>query len=475
MRTLLRDLQKMNIKPGFSGLVIGALTLKVQAMDPIDRNVALVFDEMSIKQGLVYNEGTDSVEGFEDFGDVGQSRYIANHAIAFMVRGLASKWKQPVGYFLSSGLIKATILRSLTKQCIDKIDKTGLNVVALVCDQGSNNRSFIQHLEKVTIDKPYIMHGNKQVFVFYDPPHLLKNVRNNLKKADLRVGEKIVSSQHIVDFYNIDKMQMIQMAPKLKERHIELPPFSAMQVNLAAQVLSHSVAAGISFLVTAKELTEVAIETAKFVENFDALFNTFNSQKLKSSQRHGNAFRDSSSHHTFLKDSLKLLDSIKTLGDIVLSFIFGWKLCIHALFDLWDYLKTEQNFKFLLTNRLNQDCAENLFSIIHGKGGFRDNPDAVQFKDAFKYMVADKLFVQSGKSNCKVDNDKILLDISSVAMAKYVKPVATNVEKLLTTDVALVIIPPLSIPTKMLLHISLGTYSKRFQLITVKSTQTKCY
>ena len=173
MRTLLRDLQKMNIKPGFSGSVIDALTLKVQAMDPIDRNVALVFDEMSIKQGLVYNEGTDSVEGFEDFGDVGQSRYIANHAIAFMVRGLASKWKQPVGYFLSSGPIKATILRSLTKQCIDKIDKTGLNVVALVCDQGSNNRSFIQHLEKVTIEKPYFMHGNKQVFVFYDPPHLL--------------------------------------------------------------------------------------------------------------------------------------------------------------------------------------------------------------------------------------------------------------------------------------------------------------
>ena len=98
MRTLLRDLQKMNIKPGFNGSVIDALTLKVQAMDPIDHNVALVFDEMSIKQGLVYNEGTDSVEGFEDFGDVGQTRYmyIANHAIAFMVRGLASKWKQPV-------------------------------------------------------------------------------------------------------------------------------------------------------------------------------------------------------------------------------------------------------------------------------------------------------------------------------------------------------------------------------------------
>ena len=122
-----------------------------------------------------------------------------------------------------------------------------MNVVALVCDQGSNNQSFIQNLEKVTIEKPFIKHGNKQVFVFYDPLHLLKNVRNNLKKADLKVGDNMVSWQHIVDFYNIDKVQMIQLAPKLTDKHVQLPPFSAMQVNLAAQILSHSVAAGISF------------------------------------------------------------------------------------------------------------------------------------------------------------------------------------------------------------------------------------
>ena len=100
-------------------------------MNPADRNVALVFDEMSIKQSLVYNEGTDSVEGFEDFGNLGQTRYIANHATPFMVRELASKPKQP-GDFLSSGPIKSKILQLLTQQCIDKVNQTGLNVVAFV-------------------------------------------------------------------------------------------------------------------------------------------------------------------------------------------------------------------------------------------------------------------------------------------------------------------------------------------------------
>ena len=246
IRTLQHDLQKMDIKPGFSDSVLEALKVKVNAMDCRDKNVVLVFDEMSIKEGLLYNVRRDIIEGFEDFGHIGQTRYIANHAIVFMIRGLASKSKQPIGYFLSSGPIRAKTLQSLTRSCISKVTETGLNVVALVCDQGSNNRSFIQHLEKVTIYRPYLMYENRKIFVFYDPPHLLKNVRNNLKKADLRIDEGVVSWQHIVDFYNFDKGQPIQMAPKLKDRRIELPPFSAMQVNLAAQVLSHSVAAGIS-------------------------------------------------------------------------------------------------------------------------------------------------------------------------------------------------------------------------------------
>ena len=51
-------------------MLLKALTVKTNAMDDRDCNVALVFDEMTIKQGLVYNAGTDTIEGFEDFGDI---------------------------------------------------------------------------------------------------------------------------------------------------------------------------------------------------------------------------------------------------------------------------------------------------------------------------------------------------------------------------------------------------------------------
>ena len=79
IRTLQHDLQKMSIKLGFSKSVLEALKEKVNAMDCRDKNVVLVFDEISIKEGLLYNVGRDVIEGFEDFGHIGQTRYIANH------------------------------------------------------------------------------------------------------------------------------------------------------------------------------------------------------------------------------------------------------------------------------------------------------------------------------------------------------------------------------------------------------------
>ena len=64
IRTLQCDLQKMKIKPGFSGSVLEDLKVKVNAMDCRDKNIVLVFDEMSINEGFLYNVGRDIIEGF---------------------------------------------------------------------------------------------------------------------------------------------------------------------------------------------------------------------------------------------------------------------------------------------------------------------------------------------------------------------------------------------------------------------------
>ena len=92
------------------------------------------------------------------------------------------------------------------------------------------------------------------MFVCYDPPHLLKNVRNNLKKGHFTVDGHIVSWQHINNFYQFDKNLELRMARKLTHKHLYLPAFSSMSVRLAAQVFSNSVAVGINTLVQCQKL-----------------------------------------------------------------------------------------------------------------------------------------------------------------------------------------------------------------------------
>ena len=68
---------------------------------------------------------------------------------------------------------------------------------------------------------------------------------------------------------------------RLTERHITLPAFSSMKVSLAAQVRSHSVAEGITTLcMISDKLDSEAIHTAKFLEQFNKLFDVFNSRTM---------------------------------------------------------------------------------------------------------------------------------------------------------------------------------------------------
>jgi len=65
------------------------------------------------------------------------------------------------------------------------------------------------------------MHNNNRFVVFYDPPHLLKNIYNNLKRLGFKYGENIV-----VSFYCSDSELPTRIAPKLTQKAVDLPVFS---------------------------------------------------------------------------------------------------------------------------------------------------------------------------------------------------------------------------------------------------------
>ena len=102
---------------------------------------------------------------------------------------------------------------------------------------------------------------------------------------------------------------------------------------------------------------------------------------------------------------------------VIVPCLIGWQISIKSLLALWENLQ-RKGFKYFLTNRLNQDCVENLFSIIRGSGGHRDNPNCEQFQASFRHIIVDKLFVHSPSANCAFDPDKILL---AHLVSQYIK------------------------------------------------------
>jgi hypothetical protein len=90
-----------------------------------------MFDEMSIRENLHYNQKFHCVEGFEELGRQGRTSKISNYALGFMVRGLHRKWNQPVAYYFSRESTKAEMIVELLGEVLDACQSAGLRDVPL--------------------------------------------------------------------------------------------------------------------------------------------------------------------------------------------------------------------------------------------------------------------------------------------------------------------------------------------------------
>ena len=189
-----------------------------------------------------------------------------------------------------------------------------------------------------------------------------------------------------------------------------------MKVKLATQVLSHTVQAAIFTSICSGLLPLEARHTAEFIGNMDRLFDSFNSDSLRSPKLFKRPLKVDSVHFDFLREMYELFNNI-SIPDLKKPppCLAGWQLTIKSLLLLWNDLKDLPCVKYLLTRRLSQDCLENMFSIVRQKGGFRDNPTPKQFGDTFKQMIVKSCLTNCESSNCQSDTGEILLNVMSCA------------------------------------------------------------
>ncbi|KAH9634943.1 hypothetical protein HF086_004343 [Spodoptera exigua] len=211
----------------------------------------LAFDEMSIRKNLTYNAKLDQIDGYPD------------HALQ------ADRL--------------AVLIKEVLRACFD----TGLEVVGTVCDLDGVNIRAINSLGSST-DQPYFNFEGREVITILDPPHLLKCFRNIFLKHNIQFEQDIqidgirqqglAKWSNIEDFFEKDQLSpTFVFAPGLTRQHLHPNGKQKMKVCLAAQVLSHSVAAGILARVAMNEDdSQEAVATSIVLSNLDKLFDAVN-------------------------------------------------------------------------------------------------------------------------------------------------------------------------------------------------------
>lgn len=261
--TLNTVLTKIPFTPGINLHIQENLKHQTSKLKSIDKKCVLLFDEMALNPGLKYDKKNDVIFGL-NHNDISDDQKFADHVLVFMLRGIAKKWKQPYAYFYCTGTTKTKNLIEYLKIVVTSVSQTGLDILATVCDQGGTNVAAINKLmadtslkyASLNIEKHNLSYeiDDKEIIPIYDPPHLLKCIRNNLytKYVVFTIDdiEYTASWDHIRTMYDYDKKNEsfeLRTLNKLHDGHINIEK-TKMKVSFAVQVLSHTVASTMKLL-----------------------------------------------------------------------------------------------------------------------------------------------------------------------------------------------------------------------------------
>ena len=194
-RTLRDYTHYFDSKPGFQDEVDHQLAeeANLASLPESRKYVAILIDEMKIKEGLVYNKVSEEIVGFINQGDInddllkleqrGEHPPIAKYVLVLMVRGLLFKLVYPYGHFGTSG-VSGDLLYPIVWEAIRRLEANGLKMLCITADGASSNRKFFRmhHDEdgstlKYKTKNPFAA-DERWICFISDPPHLVKTVHN---------------------------------------------------------------------------------------------------------------------------------------------------------------------------------------------------------------------------------------------------------------------------------------------------------
>lgn len=202
-RTLRDYTNFLKSKPGFQSEVDLMLVREsnLSTLPEWRKYVVVLFDEIKVRENLVYDKHSEEITGFVQLGEVNDAIQeleqnmsndihipkVATHVLGVMVRGLFTNLKFPYAHFPTADLTGECLFTVLW-EAIERLERLGFKVIGLTGDGASPNRKFFRLHSKLASDSdlingvcyrtinPYA--DERYVYFFSDVPHLIKTTRN---------------------------------------------------------------------------------------------------------------------------------------------------------------------------------------------------------------------------------------------------------------------------------------------------------
>lgn len=432
-RTVERWYSSVDCKPGFTGDALRALEAHSSVAASKGNLVAcaLMMDEIAIRQKLEWDGS--KYHGYIDFGTKldDDSLPVAKEALTFMVVGINDNFKLPVGYFLIDGL-DAMARSNLVNQCIEKLHSVDINVASLTFDGAASNLAMAKILGcnfdfgggKFITTFPHPI-TQSPIAIFLDPCHMLKLVRNTLadKKSMVDGNDQFVNFEYIEKLHKLQQAEGLHFGNKLRSAHIAWYK-KKMNVKLAAQLLSESVATSLEFCLQEKLPGFEGCEaTIKFIRLFNTLFDLLNSRNLKSyGFKRPLQASNEADVKSFVSEARVYISSLKEArnGKNILvsnrkTGFLGFLICVESMLALYESLIVTGRFhmSFLCMFKISQDHLELFFGKIRSLGGCNNNPSARQFCAAYKKLLVHNDIRDVMRGNCFPLQSVPILTVSS--------------------------------------------------------------
>jgi hypothetical protein len=153
LSTIRRLLSCMPCSFGKNEFALQAIQRNLQGKPKAMRYGSLIWDEMAIKEDLVFNSQKLQFDGHVDFGDeiviTKHADQLADHTLLFVFRPYLSTWIQPFAVYATKGAAPGKSLHELICKAIVALRSHGAIVKSVVCDGAQSNKT-VMHLFGVT-------------------------------------------------------------------------------------------------------------------------------------------------------------------------------------------------------------------------------------------------------------------------------------------------------------------------------------